>query len=189
MGADGFGEFCVVFSCLAGVGDEVFGDGVDNGKHEFCVVATFFGVNGEIVAVGGGVAVVSGVVHKLLYMYRYAFGNGFLYHAVYGAAVADVLQELLEAESQEGGGCAGGVLEDVDGFYEDVLAGLGEVWVGLGEVCRELVGVEAVFAVGVVAVAGELVGVVIEYALAFHAGVVQYAGDFYACGGCVALGG
>ena len=96
----------------------------------------------------------------------------------------------MEAEAQEGGCCAGGVLEDVDGFYEDVSAGLGEVGVGLGEVCRELVGVEAVFAVGVVvAVAGELVGVVIEYAVAVHAGVVQDAGDFYACGGFVALGG
>ena len=104
MGADGFGEFCVVFLRLAGVGDEVFCDGVDNGKHEFCVVATFFGVYGEVVSMGCGVAVVACDVHELLYMFRYAFGNGFLYHAVYGAAVAEVLQELLEAEAQEGGG-------------------------------------------------------------------------------------
>lgn len=44
LGADGFGEFVVVFLRLAGVGEEVFCDGVDYGKEVFGVVAAFVGV-------------------------------------------------------------------------------------------------------------------------------------------------
>jgi len=119
--SDAFRKFVVVFLCLSGAGDEIFCYGVNYGKHEFCDVATFFGVVGEVVAVGGGVAVVAWDVHELPYMFRYAFGNGFLYHAVYGAAVSEVLQELLEAEAQEGCGGAGGVFKYVCGFGVSTL--------------------------------------------------------------------
>ena len=203
LGADGFGEFVVVFLRLAGVGDEVFGDGVDYGKEVFGVVAAFVGVEGEVVSMGGGVALYTGDVHELLDVRGYSVCDGCGYHvvdvcfALTLAVVAAVFEELLEGKAQEGGGGAGGVLEDVGGFYEDVADGFGQVVVWLGEVGGELVGVDAlepdvVMAVAVFSVAGldwgdEVIDVVVEVGAAGHAGVFQhgwYVGRF---GGSVAL--
>ena len=103
MVADGFGEFVEVFLCLTGAGDEVFCYGVNYGKHEFCVVATFVGVEGEVVAVGCIVALYACYVHELLDVGGDSISDGCGYHVVdvgfAGGVVAAVFEELLEAEA------------------------------------------------------------------------------------------
>lgn len=152
---------------------------------------------------GGGVALYAGDVHELLDVRGEAVCDCCGYHVANGcfpftlAVVAAVFEELLEGKAQEGGGGAGGVVEDVGGFYEDVADGFGQVGVWLGEVGGELVGVDAleadvVVAFAVFSVAGldwdsEVIDVVVEVGAAGHAGVLQYGWYVGCCGGGVAL--